>query len=435
MPLKVSDGNGRVPEEYDRPVSGADRTLSKAEAVNWLRRRLQAAEPAAAVRFGDTEARLMTAMPSDDGAMQMWNEMLGREGGLSLLPRELLEVRARVRFAYSQADVLGILPRKQPTGDHRALMESLLEPNTDAHSVGKPAPLIASCMVGYQLLADLPGLLKGVRVSVISCRDVKPVLEERWGLEDVAVYQVPSQYECRDVDGAYEATMHDVPIWPDAHNRVSAKLTVRETGELFLVAAGVFGKDLCIQVREQGGIAVDMGSAIDRLAGKVTRGPVRRMLDFYASGMTVEEIASRLHRLFGIQPPPPEKVAEKIIDVTWKEVANWRSRSVGTTYTSVYVDSFPVVAAGEEHICHLAAGAAKAGPDHLGIWWSKPGDPSGAIKALFPKAKTEPSAKPRASTAAVRKAVDRHGPFTSRQMATILIHLALARARWSSDNV
>jgi hypothetical protein len=41
---------------------------------------------------------------------------------------------------------------------------------------------------------------------------------DEWGLEDVAVYQVPSQHSARDVDGAYERAMQ-VPIWPDAHDR------------------------------------------------------------------------------------------------------------------------------------------------------------------------------------------------------------------------
>ena len=47
----------------------------------------------------------------------------------------------------------------------------------------------------------------------------------------------------------------------------------------FLVGAGIFGKDLCIRIRELGGIALDMGSCLDLMAGKVTRGPNLVRLD------------------------------------------------------------------------------------------------------------------------------------------------------------
>jgi len=41
---------------------------------------------------------------------------------------------------------------------------------------------------------------------------------------------------------------------------------------LFIVAAGLFGKDLCITIQEKGGIAIDMGSSVDFWVKKRTRG-------------------------------------------------------------------------------------------------------------------------------------------------------------------
>jgi hypothetical protein len=164
-----------------------------------------------------------------------------------------------------------------------------------------PAAALASCYLNHEILAALPALLAKRRVSVISCRDVKPVVEEMWDLDDVAVYQMPSHYGVRNVDGAYEAAMHDVPIWPDAHHRVRSELTVRERGEVFLVGAGLFGKDLCIDVRDRGGIALDMGSALDHIAGKLPRDVMRSVFELHAAGMPACDISDYLRAHFGVQ--------------------------------------------------------------------------------------------------------------------------------------
>jgi hypothetical protein len=49
------------------------------------------------------------------------------------------------------------------------------------------------------------------------------------------------------------------------------RLAVRSRGEVFLVGAGLFAKHLCITIRDQGGIAIDIGSSLDAMAGKTTR--------------------------------------------------------------------------------------------------------------------------------------------------------------------
>ena len=86
---------------------------------------------------------------------------------------------------------------------------------------------------------------------------------------------MPSQYVMRTVDDEYERALHGIPIWPDVVDRIRDELEVRQRGEVFLVGAGLFGKELCIRVRERGGIALDLGSCLDGMADKVTRGPNR----------------------------------------------------------------------------------------------------------------------------------------------------------------
>jgi hypothetical protein len=282
-------------------VDGGTIEMSKSEFESWLRQRVASRTPAAVVRFGDGEVRLLEAVADDAESMHEANRQLQWETGRKFSSEAVLEIKAALEHARSAADVLGILVRNPHTETSRAWVNRLAPLSRERRSAGAPAAALAYCHLNHEILAALPALLAGRRVSVISCRDIKPIIEEMWGLDDVAVYQVPSQYRVRNVDGAYEATMYDIPIWPDAHDHVRSELTVRERGEVFLVGAGLFGKDLCIHVREQGGIALDMGSALDHIAGKLTRSAMRQMLELHADGMSVPDIAASLRDHLGVQ--------------------------------------------------------------------------------------------------------------------------------------
>jgi hypothetical protein len=202
-----------------------------------------------------------------------------------------------VQKAFDEADVLGILPGHKRVERVNRLTSIYIKRLGERRA---PAALTDSHF-HHGILAELPKLLAGRRISVISCRDVKPVLEGEWGLDDIAVYQVPSQHALREVDGRYEAALHGIPIWPDVHARLHDELTVRESGEVFLVGAGMFGKDLCIRIREAGGLALDLGSALDRIAGKITRGSKRGVLLLHRQGMSVDEIAETMENRHGIE--------------------------------------------------------------------------------------------------------------------------------------
>jgi hypothetical protein len=276
--------------------------LSRTALVAWIRRRIDAHEPAAVVRFADGEAKLLTAQLDDEDSLEPSLRALKRETGISYSPAAAIQIKALVAFAFDGADVLGINYFPNFSAESKGWLDWLAQHYADRVAAGRrPPAALAPCLPDWD---PLPKLLGGRRISVISCRDLKSVLETTWGVKDVAVYQVPSQYVRRDVDGDYERAMHDMPIWPDTHRRVCSELRVREPGEVFLVGAGLFGKDLCVRVRDHGGIALDMGSALDRLAGKVTRGPMRRALELSTSGMSIAEIAEDFTRLYGLTVSP-----------------------------------------------------------------------------------------------------------------------------------
>lgn len=308
---------------FSGAAAGAGAPMSTSELAVWLRRRIDERDPAAVVRFGDGEARLLVADLGDAASIEAAAHKLAKETGLAFSSAAVLEVKALVAFAYEQADVLGIGFGDDFVDEHKLWMRRLAAIHAERVVAGRRPAALADCLLHQGILEHLPGLLTGRRVSVISCRDVRPVLEADWGLDDVAVYQVPSQHMVRDVDGAYEAALHDVSIWPDFHARLRSRLTVRERGEVFLVGAGLFGKDLCIRVRDRGGIALDLGSALDSIAGKLTRGPHRRVLDLYAAGVSEADIAVRLERLYGVEIDRA-RVSEVVAAVAG-DVAAWRA--------------------------------------------------------------------------------------------------------------
>jgi hypothetical protein len=429
-------------------------------------------EPVAVVRFGDAEARLLTTEPDDEGTIGEATRKLGRETGLAFSPDDVLAIKRLVAFAFDEADVLGIGFGDKFPSEHKSWMNRLAAIYAERVAAGRPPATLSHCLLNFDLLDALPRMLAGRRVSVISCRDLRPVLESGWGLSDVAAYQVPSQHMFRDVDDRYEAAMHDLPIWPDAHERVRSELTVREPGEVFLVGAGLFGKDLCIRVREKGGIALDMGSALDDIAGKITRGPKRRVLDLYARSMSVPEIAARLQRLFPLPVTVDDvsRIAAKALD----HLAAWRSRPLQAAYPIVYFAALPLRVsadrAAEDRTYHLALGVAEDGVrEPLGIWsqgseragfWlavlddlrergvrevsvAVSGGPAGlaeALGAVFPRCTAGPpslSAEGRRLAGAVaeieaqleglQRAVDAHGEFPDQRAAIGFVYLVLTR--------
>jgi hypothetical protein len=295
----------RQPVQRSKPaVTGDDPTvLEKPQFAEWLARRVEERAPTAVVRFGDGEESVLGARLDDAKSMEVATWKLDGETGLSFTPEEVLEVGDALAVTFDQADVLGILFSYQGTILDNQLVEGEMNGLTSLYlkrlASGRTPAALASSHLHQEIVDILPEMLAGRRVSVISCRDLKPVLEDEWGLEDVAVYQVPSQFSARDVDGAYEATMHDVAIWPSRHAEIQAGLTVRECGEVFLVGAGICGKDLCIRIRDLGGLAIDLGSALDRIVGKITRGPLRRVRYLHAQGKSLPEIIDDLEDRYG----------------------------------------------------------------------------------------------------------------------------------------
>ncbi len=444
-----------VPGEAEVPAGTT--IASNADLADWLAARMRARQPTALVRFGDSESQLLEA-ESGKESMDRIIGLLDRETGVRLPEESILALREQVSAAFDQADVLGIRFRGRFADERkkRWLSDLASRYRERVRRGGRPA-ILARCLFSYSLVDVLPEIVEGGRASVVSCRDLRPVLEDGWGLREVVAHQIPSQWGFRDLDGAYEASMHATPIWPDAIERVTSELKVRERGEVVLVGAGLFGKALCTRVREMGGIAIDMGSALDQLAGKLTRGPERRALELHAAGMPLAAIAAQLESRFDTRVD--EGMVAKGLETALATVDGWRDDPLDPAYRTLSLMSLRVEMRGRADRPHcLLAIAEDAGGVRrlLGVWWpdsdasamrqpaadlkrrglrevdaiqtSDPRIPGEALREAFPAARLAPMAEPAGICADVQKAVASHGPCGDREAAAKLVAAAFARA-------
>jgi hypothetical protein len=237
--------------------------------LTWIRNKT----PGAVVRFGEGEGRLLWANPHDELSIGVACRKLRRQAGRSFAPREMFEVRSRVMHAFDEADVVGIRGGPDFNDEHLMWIRRIERVFEERRANRRRPAFVTHCFVSRDLTDALDVLLEDQEaVTIVSCRDVRPIFESRYGVRDVRVHQIPSQYRKREVDGEYEAEMHHIPMWPDFYRELQASISVRQRGEVFIVGAGLFGKDLCIRIRELGGIALDLGSCLDEMAGKDTRG-------------------------------------------------------------------------------------------------------------------------------------------------------------------
>jgi glycosyltransferase involved in cell wall biosynthesis/thioredoxin-like negative regulator of GroEL len=97
-------------------------------------------------------------------------------------------------------------------------------------------------------------------VSIVSHATVGDMLMQRFGIGVRMEYLIPRDYQAQTpLDVHPNAVVH----YPDVFNLVISQLKVAYPGEVFLVNAGVLGVIYCDVIKQQGGIALDIGETLD----------------------------------------------------------------------------------------------------------------------------------------------------------------------------
>lgn len=97
-----------------------------------------------------------------------------------------------------------------------------------------------------------------------------------------------------------------------------------------------------------------------------------RILDMYAGGMTVRDIAAHLRGLYGVEIG--RDTISRITDRVLEEIAAWRARPLEALYPIVYFDALMVKMTEDRSVktraCYLAVGVTLEGErEILGLWW------------------------------------------------------------------
>lgn len=99
-----------------------------------------------------------------------------------------------------------------------------------------------------------------------------------------------------------------------------------------------------------------------------------RVLDLYAGGMSVRDIAAHLSGLYGVEVG--RDTISRVTDAVLEDVAAWRSRPLEAVYPIVYFDALQVKVTEDRSVrnraCYLALGVTLEGDrEVLGIWWQE----------------------------------------------------------------
>jgi hypothetical protein len=259
-------------------------------------RALSEATPFMMIRIGDGEANLLRLAEHPGGFEMKWvdalfrlhdNQALGLDDSRTIAG-ELLE-------SIELADVVGLRPLcPAPIDQHlNAILQTIDSGNIRGalgmigafvhadRAVRKQElrhAVLTSAWVHLTLLAHLDRLLDAARrVIVITGRhELAPLFSKKLGPRLGAFLTIPLQASDQT---SPERTFH----YPGRYRQIIEALRTDLHGTLVLVGAGIFGKKYCAVAKQNGAVALDLGSAFDILAGKRTR-PVHSIAEFLDVG-------------------------------------------------------------------------------------------------------------------------------------------------------
>lgn len=227
-----------------------------------IERRLRNKIPTSLIRLGDGEGAVM-GYPDVTNIHDLNRSLRNWFGQTDYDVSHISSFTEQLRNAVRQADIVGIPRAKQVASHHlyRAVMESISKFNL----------LSASCIytdAAIHRLLQFSLLYRRILqnrdfLGIITPRDIGSKLKDFFNIQHVESYPVKGQFKWPG-----EVTERH---FPEGYERLKETLRVPYQGALFFVGAGALGKVYCTWIKQQGGVAIDIGAIFDAWSGVKSR--------------------------------------------------------------------------------------------------------------------------------------------------------------------
>ncbi|MDF1698481.1 MAG: hypothetical protein P1U56_21700 [Saprospiraceae bacterium] len=247
---------------------------------------IQNKSPFSMIRLGDGEGAFLP-YEKEKSHFQNSDRELSQHiwwGDTKINEKEWIKIQNHFMTSIKNADVLGIpdvwrccktflsIPLDQkmlnPEGRGLAAIFNFVEKSwlkSPEENLSKNLPILTSCHIHTHFtewnIWDII-LKKITSCSVISCHSALiPLLKEKHQVTVRSFHHIPSEYKYAQLFD--QRDKHETSHYPEIFEQICANITVAYPGEVYLVAAGFLGKIYCNLIKQKGGIALDVGSAVD----------------------------------------------------------------------------------------------------------------------------------------------------------------------------
>jgi tetratricopeptide (TPR) repeat protein len=246
-------------------------------------------EPMSVIRLGDGEGIYLQISLADEAEFSNLYDRGRAEfhriwySGTDLLtdPDFINEIY-RVEAAYRNADCLSLLNTPSIRNEYRMgsprgvpAMNNLTRflRKLRQGSAAPKALCVANINRDMLLAGELARLVQGrAFVGLVSCYDDLPAhLMRRFGVGSSDLIRTYGEHAARLSMNEAGQDARPGRCFIESHWEICERFNAIRPGELYLVAAGIFGKIYCDIIKRQGGIALDIGSVADIWMGVGTR--------------------------------------------------------------------------------------------------------------------------------------------------------------------
>jgi len=241
------------------------------EVVRQIIDHLRRGQPYALVRCGDGEANVLNFRHSFKAVKVSRNHL-----GTELTEVQFREIHSKLVQAFQQANLIGL-----PYGKY---LESRNGGWSNASSI-----LLREC--GY-LINQKQACSMNIHLDLLHGGQLGDILRAAKKIVLITPHDLVERFKIRfphltkisyihiGGESLYFPNSNPLPHYPEVFNNTVSQLRQMELeGVLVLVGGGFLGKIYCNVAKDQGGVAVDIGSVFDLLAGYKTRSTRHKLIE------------------------------------------------------------------------------------------------------------------------------------------------------------